>query len=263
MLLVALYFSLLLLQCNPASSLLSPNAPVLIMVDGLTEYLSGHCKDYCNERGIRIIEILSPYMCGFFQNKGRTVPDKFRPPEEGEELAWAELMNVPISGFEGNNHGIHAISESECGVSTAERLQTSLGLIGNGMSPQLRNKYIMNMRAKAKGIKVLEQALVKSTDELEKFLQKLWSEGDEKLCVLKPYRGVASEGVYLCKSLEEAKKAFKSTYGTKQFGGGDNDAVLVQEYADGPEYAVDTGKNLMLKLICCTLLFIYLSCKRW
>lgn len=62
----------------------------------------------------------------------------------------------------------------------------------------------------------------------------------KNICVVKPHRGVASDGVHLCFSFDEAKEAFESLIGTPIYGGGVNDKVLVQEYARGQEYALDT-----------------------
>ena len=53
-------------------------------------------------------------------------------------------------------------------------------------------------------------------------------------------RGVASDGVYLCCTLEEVSRALSALLGKPKYGGGVNEAVLVQEFADGEEYAVDT-----------------------
>jgi hypothetical protein len=66
-------------------------------------------------------------------------------------------------------------------------------------------------------------------------------------CVVKPKRGVASDDVFLCHSLEEVEHAFDKIYNTFVFGsinGESNDAVLVQEFAAGTEYALDiVSKN--------------------
>lgn len=48
------------------------------------------------------------------------------------------------------------------------------------------------------------------------------------MCVVKPYRGVASDGVYLCRSKQAAKEGFEALLGQPQFGGGLNEAVLIQ-----------------------------------
>jgi hypothetical protein len=69
------------------------------------------------------------------------------------------------------------------------------------------------------------QALVSSFEEAENFIKTLSSGGK---CVVKPYRGVASDGVYCCETMEEASAAFEALIGSPQYGGGVNDAVLVQ-----------------------------------
>jgi hypothetical protein len=68
------------------------------------------------------------------------------------------------------------------------------------------------------------------------------SMGGGNYCVVKPIRGVASDDVYLCQDLEQVKKAFERIHESPVFGatqGETNDAVLVQEFATGTEYAVD------------------------
>jgi biotin carboxylase len=40
--------------------------------------------------------------------------------------------------------------------------------------------------------------------------------------------------------LQEVEHAFNTLFGQPKYGGGANEAVLIQEFADGPEYAVDT-----------------------
>jgi biotin carboxylase len=60
------------------------------------------------------------------------------------------------------------------------------------------------------------------------------------ICVVKPHRGVASDGVHLCFSEAQAQRAFDKLLGISTYGGGRNDKVLVQEFAVGQEYALDT-----------------------
>ena len=59
-------------------------------------------------------------------------------------------------------------------------------------------------------------------------------------CVLKPCIGVASEGVFKCNNLDEVRNAFQNLYMKPKYGGGINEAVVVQECLHGVEYAVDT-----------------------
>ena len=58
--------------------------------------------------------------------------------------------------------------------------------------------------------------------------------------VVKPARGAASGDVYVCRGEEEVKTAFEKIKGSPKYGGGVNEEVLVQEYLEGQEYAVDT-----------------------
>lgn len=60
------------------------------------------------------------------------------------------------------------------------------------------------------------------------------------LAVVKPARGAASGDVYVCQTAEEAKAAFDAILNAPTYGGGVNEAVLVQEYLRGQEWAVDT-----------------------
>lgn len=217
----------------------------LVIIDGFTEYLSGICKEYCKEHNIQLIELISPYISNLFQSQGRDVPLELRAPIDNIDIQqWA-------SGLDFGNDKVFVISESDSGVSTAEKISKCLGLAGNGISPQLRNKFDSNEYAKANGLEIVEQKLVSSIDDALEFANKLW--GDNELirrCIIKPYRGVASDGVYLCSSDDDIRHAFSSLYGKPKYGGGVNDYVLIQEFADGDEYAVDTvAQNGEIKVV--------------
>jgi hypothetical protein len=60
------------------------------------------------------------------------------------------------------------------------------------------------------------------------------------LAVVKPTRGAASGDVYVCGTVEEARAAFEAILNAPTYGGGVNEAVLVQEFLAGQEWAVDT-----------------------
>jgi hypothetical protein len=212
--------------------------PTLIIVDGFTEYISGYAREYCRKHNIDVIDAVSPYLCEILLQQGRRVPDYLRAPKSGQELTWLEEKEL----LEIDKEKLCCLSESDSGVSTAERLQVAFGIRGNGQAPQLRNKYLMNSVAKEHGLPIVFQSLVRSIEDIEKFLlqyQELYPTREIEF-VIKPCRGVASDGVYLCHSLNEGKRAFQKLYQQPRYGGGVNDAVVIQEYIDGPEYAVDT-----------------------
>lgn len=224
--------------------------PLFLLVDGFTEYISGYCRDYCKEHNIEVKDVLSPYTCGYLDQLGKTVPFHLRGPLEGDERVWVDAMELN----DVDRSCTFCLAESDAGVSTAERIQKALQLSGNGVSPQLRHKYMMNERIRDAGLKAVKQCFAKNWEEAESFIQKLWSYSEQlnipKKCIIKPYRGVASDGVYLCYSLQDAKNAFNKLYGTSRYGGGIQDAVLIQEYAEGPEYAVDTVVRCSILSFC-------------
>ena len=70
--------------------------------------------------------------------------------------------------------------------------------------------------------------------------------------VVKPVRGVGSHDVYLCDDLDSVTCAFDKIYGSGIFGspGQRHDNVLVQEFAQGQEYAIDTvSRDGELKIV--------------
>lgn len=106
---------------------------------------------------------------------------------------------------------------------------------------------------------VVKQRLAHSVeDAIDFFVSDLeWKENRETAvetkpisCVVKPYVGVASDGVYKCSNIQEITEAFKSLHGKPRYGGGINEALLVQECVDGTEYAVDTvSMNGITKIV--------------
>ena len=141
----------------------------LILIDPFTEYLSGHCKEYCRIHDIRVVEVVSAYSNGALESKGMALPESFLAPKDGDEMSWAEDKDIDLTNC-------CVVAESDAGVPTAERIASNLNLRGNGISPHLRNKYLTNERARANGLDVVKQALAKSWEEAEAFLQELWSE---------------------------------------------------------------------------------------
>lgn len=213
----------------------SPFAPVLIVVDGFSSFLGGYCRNYCEERNIYLKDIVSPYICGVFKGQGRSVPEYLRAPESGKEIEWANAMGIIDSD------NTYVVSESESGITTADRIEIALKLNGNKALPQLRDKFLASERAKFAGLDSINQVLATTWEEARTFITDLWAENQgRKKVVCKPRRGVASEGVFCCSSLSEAEAAFHSILGKPQYGGGTNKAVLVQECIEGLEYAVDT-----------------------
>lgn len=244
---------LFVVAINLAHAIAAAKHQKLILVDGFTDYISGFAKKYCNDKNIEVIEAVSPYLCATLSQQGKSVPPYLRAPIKGQEDEW--ILMHDLEEGESDNGNIFCISESDAGVSTAERIQKQLKIKGNGVSHHLRDKFEMNERAGARGLDVVHQRLVSTWPELLQFMAELKipdevdkgsKTEDSKCFVLKPRRGVASDGVFLCRSQNEAKDAFAKLIGKPKYEGGINEDIVAQEYVDGQEYAVDTVVSFLL-----------------
>jgi hypothetical protein len=191
----------------------------------------------CRERNIEVIETFSPYLNAILASEGMKPPSESIIPnsnDDNEIRSWVSTLTSSISSIK------CAISESDVGTPYAERIQRALSLPSNGISPQLRSKYLMNEYCKLTGLEVNKQILSNNWDDSKAFIESISSDSCAIIdCVVKPQRGVASSDVYLCTSLLEAENAFNKLLNASTFGGGKNDVVLIQEFAVGQEYAVD------------------------
>ena len=166
-------FSLILLQIAIQTKSLAANPSTLILVDPFTVYLSGHCKEYCAEHDIRVVEVVSSYSNGALEAKGMALPENFLAPKDGDELTWVADESIDLSNC-------CIVAESDAGVPTAERIALNLDLRGNGVSPHLRNKFLSNERARDFGLEVVKQSLAYSWDEADAFIDDLWADESSK-----------------------------------------------------------------------------------
>ena len=162
----------IVVQTSVRTISLSTSPGTLILVDPFTEYLTGHCKEYCQQHQIRVVEVVSTYTSGALEAKGMTLPPSFIAPKDGDEVEWAEREDIDLENC-------CVLAESDAGVPTAERIASNLKLRGNGLSPHFRNKYLSNERARESGLAVVRQTLAASWEEAEDFLTELWAESPE------------------------------------------------------------------------------------
>lgn len=220
--------------------------PACIVVDPFSPFLGKRLKRQAMAKGLACVDVLCPYTSVNLGSGTR----RWRPPAPGREAEWAARMPFKRVAF--------VLSESDVGTATAERLQSALGAKGNGVNPARRSKYLTNLALKARGAASTRQLLTGDWAEAEAFLAQLQEERastaaaaaaaslDEEaaapapFAVVKPQRGAASGDVYVCQTIEEAKAAFESILHAPTYGGGLNDAVLLQEFLAGQEWAVDT-----------------------
>jgi hypothetical protein len=122
----------------------------------------------------------------------------------------------------------------ETGVLLADGLAQALDLRGNGDGINRRDKSVQQKLAKAAGLRATREAVGTEWSSVEAF-----AASESMPVVVKPVESAGSEGVKLCRSVEEAKSHFKTLMGAQLKVGSSGAAVLVQEYLRGKEYVVD------------------------
>ena len=134
----------------------------------------------------------------------------------------------------------YTIPGAESGVLLADEISEKLGLRSNVMalSRARRDKYEMAETLRAAGVRAVLQ--FKSAD-LAEILRRAPEMG--ATVVMKPVMSAGTDNVFFTHNDDERRTAFGAIMGTSGNGttayGDRNEAVLVQEYLDGPEYMVN------------------------
>lgn len=163
------------------------------------------------------------------------------PLSDSELQSWLDEVPFPITAV---------ICESDSGLDYAERLACAIDRLNgdeepisfyhNGYNAARRDKYQMNEVCQAAGIDVAKQAACGSVEEAVEKAKEFGIEGGTKL-IIKPRRGVASDRVSLCTNVQSVRNAASDILSSTVFGTHENihKTVLLQEFVDGTEYAVD------------------------
>ena len=140
----------------------------------------------------------------------------------------------------------------ETGVILADELSDAMGVRSNGTlkSGLRRNKFRQTEAVRSAGLNACGQMLADSREDVEKFLREIGavlkaagraeSDAGGFKAVVKPVEGAGSDGVFICNSHDEVRRAYASLEGTKNVLGLTNYSVLLQEFLRGDEYVVDT-----------------------
>ncbi|BEL03194.1 ATP-grasp domain-containing protein [Actinoplanes sichuanensis] len=134
--------------------------------------------------------------------------------------------------------GVSAVvAASEFGVRPADELARLLELPGNdyALSAARRDKALMMERLRERGLRATRTAVVRTATELDQVLADF-----PFPLVVKPRDSAGSDGCRVCADPEQARAAFGQVIHERNLMGRTNDAVLVQEYLDGPQFIVNT-----------------------
>lgn len=230
----------------------------ILVVDGFSENHSGYMINRAiHDYSVGVVRVISPYMARGLQKQ----QEELQQSQEHQELPvdffqqtapldpqhlkrWLDSIPFPLEAV---------ICESDSGLDYAERLACAIDelitskppLKHNGYLEARRDKFKMNERCRSRGIQTVWQALCRTPEEALKVAQgsaTSWSCNiADHGVIIKPRRGVASDRVALCQTLDDISAAAKQILDSIVFGTYDvhHDAVLMQEYVDGTEYAVD------------------------
>jgi hypothetical protein len=126
---------------------------------------------------------------------------------------------------------------SEYGVDSAAQLAEQLGLPHHGSDAQLarRDKAAMHLQLARHGIDSLETHVADSVASLEEIAGRLFNDK----YVVKPRDSAGSDGCTIA-SRQDVLAAGTAIWGKPNLMGQTNHEVLVQEYAEGPQYIVNT-----------------------
>jgi hypothetical protein len=240
---------------------------VLILMDVFCGYHGLYLTDMARDvYGVRCVHVLSEYMANYFasrqqdENDGMHLPPIPPMPSSPEEaIEWQRdlvenlLTDQKSIGRNYNDIEIKGlICESDPGLDDAERLSAWLNVTNhNGYNEARRNKFLTISTLASKEIPTVQQKLCGTAEEAIDFAREQFSSLSAKVVVVKPIRGCASDDVFLCESLESVHSAYETIKGSTVLGSPTkkHESVLVQEYAVGQEYAVDTvSKDGKLKI---------------
>ncbi|MFE8944773.1 ATP-grasp domain-containing protein [Streptomyces sp. NPDC007856] len=129
----------------------------------------------------------------------------------------------------------------ETGVPPADAVAERLGLPGNpaATSAVRRDKYRMIEALRASGLRCARQ--LKSADAAEIVA---WAQREAGYpVVVKPLSSASTDGVSICRSAEEIRRAVAAVLGTYDIFERRNTEVLAQSFLLGPEYIVDVVRG--------------------
>jgi biotin carboxylase len=151
--------------------------------------------------------------------------------EEGDLKHTADAVKAAAG-----DRGIAAcLAGGEAGVDLADALSEFLGVRTNGTDiPNRRDKKMQQELIRMYGLRSVRQAGGEKFEEVVDFLR---TEGFP--VVLKPNESAGSDGVKLCRSMEEAKDHFEVLMKSQMVNGGECPSVLCQEFLRGKEYVID------------------------
>jgi len=223
----------------------SPHKPenesvAIVVVD---PYSTGaHVSAEAYYRGFKVIAVWSDE-CGELEShiphEVAAIKDLYaaeiRYPDEAPTLE-ALAAKIEAAAAKANATWEHIIAGGESGVKIAENLGCMRGMRGNptaGGFENRRDKKFQQEKVAEAGLRSVRQLQADTWPEVKDFCEA------ELPLIIKPVESCGSDGVKLCKTIEEAEEHFNLLMTGQRKLGAQGAAVLCQEFLQGKEYVVD------------------------
>ncbi|MFI9778709.1 ATP-grasp domain-containing protein [Streptomyces sp. NPDC051956] len=202
------------------------NRPVAALVDA---YTTGNFLPPAFARlGVDVVHVQStPELLGSMLAPDLSAYRANLVPDAANTLAGRLAEHAPVAVAAGQ----------EPGVPLADELSEALGLATNGsaQSTARRDKYEMIEALRSAGVRCADQF---KSDNAEAIVDWAVRRGEFPV-VVKPLSSAATDGVAVCGSVDEVRKAAETVLSTRTIYEETNREVLVQSYLAGEEYVVD------------------------
>jgi len=251
----------------------------IILVDSFCPFHGKYLDRMAREAyNAGVVNILSEYLTGYFYfERGITEHASSRAPRDDDVENWIQKVPFDIVGIVCESDS--GLGDAEK-LGVVLGLFPSRH---DGFNEARRDKFLMNECMSEHGMRVVRQKLCTTVEDAVNFASELGVSDENsnvedggdtipenpqrnmdafnsgtlgmasntpselsligKYCIVKPCRGVASDGVEFCPDLDAVRQAFDRIRDTSVFGstkrGEKNEAVLVQEFAAGTEYVLD------------------------
>lgn len=196
----------------------------LVLVEPFSAGLS--LVDAFRERGIEPFHVYTPLLTAEYE----------RDPAPGGKLLHDTFATTCAALKEFGAEAV--VAASETGVELADELAVALGLPHNvpALAAARTSKLAESHALAAAGVPHTRTAQVSDPDDVTDVVRGF----DRFPVVVKPVASAGSDGITVCADVDQVRRAVSGLLGSRSAVGAINESVLVQEYLDGVQYALNT-----------------------